>query len=123
MVTRPQFARPGSTFDTRNLGNFGAGTALSDTDTVNITVTAVNDALEATPELVNTAPYTEGWMYELELAEGTDLLILATPYGGSVDALRSVRHTDGKAVIDISNPLNKDMSGLVVGHTTSAAVR
>jgi predicted dinucleotide-binding enzyme len=56
-----------------------------------------------------------------ELAEGADLLILATPYGQSVDALRAVRHTDGKTVIDISNPLSDDMSGLVVGHTTSAA--
>jgi glycine cleavage system H protein len=28
-------------------------------------VTGVNDALEATPELVNTDPYGEGWMYEL----------------------------------------------------------
>lgn len=36
------------------------------------TVTAVNTALEATPELVNTAPYTDGWMYELELAEDAD---------------------------------------------------
>jgi 8-hydroxy-5-deazaflavin:NADPH oxidoreductase len=56
-----------------------------------------------------------------ELAEGTDLLILATPYEAAVDALRSVRHTDGKAVIDISNPLTNDMSGLTLGHTTSAA--
>jgi predicted dinucleotide-binding enzyme len=56
-----------------------------------------------------------------ELAEGTDLLILATPYGASVDALRAVRHTDGKTVVEISNPLTQDMSGLVVGHTTSAA--
>ena len=56
-----------------------------------------------------------------ELAEGTDLLILATPYAQSADALRAVRHTDGKAVIDISNPLTEDTSGLVVGHTTSAA--
>jgi F420-dependent NADP oxidoreductase-like protein len=56
-----------------------------------------------------------------ELADGIDLLILATPYGQSVDALRAVRHTDGKTVIDISNPLTDDMSGLVVGHTTSAA--
>jgi 8-hydroxy-5-deazaflavin:NADPH oxidoreductase len=55
-----------------------------------------------------------------ELAEGTDLLILATPYSHSVDALRAVRHTDGKAVIDISNPFAEDMS-LLVGHTTSAA--
>lgn len=36
------------------------------------TVTAVNEALDAAPELVNSAPYTEGWMYELELAEGAD---------------------------------------------------
>lgn len=35
-------------------------------------VTAVNEALDATPELVNSDPYDQGWMYELELAEGTD---------------------------------------------------
>ena len=28
-------------------------------------VTAVNAALDATPELVNSDPYGEGWMYEL----------------------------------------------------------
>lgn len=28
-------------------------------------VTSVNPALEATPELVNSDPYGEGWMYEL----------------------------------------------------------
>jgi glycine cleavage system H protein len=28
-------------------------------------VTAVNPALDTTPELVNTDPYGEGWMYEL----------------------------------------------------------
>ena len=28
-------------------------------------VTAVNPALDATPELVNTDPYGEGWMYEM----------------------------------------------------------
>ncbi|WP_370893223.1 glycine cleavage system protein GcvH [Janibacter sp. GXQ6167] len=36
------------------------------------TVTAVNEALEATPELVNSDPYGEGWMYEVELADGVD---------------------------------------------------
>ena len=36
------------------------------------TITAVNESLDATPELVNSAPYTDGWMYELELAEGAD---------------------------------------------------
>jgi len=32
-------------------------------------VSAVNGALEATPELVNSDPYGEGWMYELTVAD------------------------------------------------------
>ena len=32
-------------------------------------VTAVNEALDATPELVNSDPYGEGWMYELRPAD------------------------------------------------------
>ncbi len=32
-------------------------------------VTAVNSALDGSPELVNTAPYTDGWMYELRPAD------------------------------------------------------
>lgn len=33
------------------------------------TVSAVNDALEASPELVNSDPYGEGWMFEIEGVE------------------------------------------------------
>jgi glycine cleavage system H protein len=32
-------------------------------------VTDVNGALDATPELVNTDPYGEGWMYELRVTD------------------------------------------------------
>ncbi|HEU4999604.1 MAG TPA: glycine cleavage system protein GcvH [Lapillicoccus sp.] len=32
-------------------------------------VTGVNSALDGAPELVNSAPYTEGWMYELRPAD------------------------------------------------------
>jgi len=39
-------------------------------------VTAVNEALDATPELVNSDPYGGGWMYELRLQDP-----------GAVDAL------------------------------------
>lgn len=35
------------------------------------TVTAVNEALDATPELVNSDPYGDGWMFELTLADGS----------------------------------------------------
>ncbi len=41
------------------------------------TVTAVNEALEDAPELVNDDPYGEGWMIEIELAnpdEAGDLM-------------------------------------------------
>ena len=32
-------------------------------------VVAVNGALDATPEIVNSDPYGEGWMFELTIAE------------------------------------------------------
>ena len=32
-------------------------------------VTAVNGSLDSTPELVNSAPYTDGWMYEVRPSE------------------------------------------------------
>jgi|SRR5919108_2760238 predicted dinucleotide-binding enzyme len=100
-------------------GNMGAAfarrLAAADHD-IAITARGVDEARKVASEVgrrVRALPREE-------LAEGTDLLILATPYGQSVEALRAVRHTDGKAVIDISNPLTEDMS-LSIGHTTSAA--
>lgn len=33
-------------------------------------VVAVNEALEGSPELINSGPYEAGWMVELKLAEG-----------------------------------------------------
>jgi glycine cleavage system H protein len=40
-------------------------------------VTAVNDALSTQPELVNTDPYGQGWIFQVEAesgSESTDLL-------------------------------------------------
>jgi glycine cleavage system H protein len=40
-----------------------------------------NEALDATPELVNSDPYGEGWMFEVRLAEGgADDLLDAEAY-------------------------------------------
>jgi len=49
-------------------------------------VTAVNDALDSAPELVNSAPYTEGWMYEVRPADGAALesLLDAAAYRASL---------------------------------------
>jgi glycine cleavage system H protein len=37
------------------------------------TVTAVNPVLEANPETINTDPYGDGWLFELELDADADL--------------------------------------------------
>lgn len=37
------------------------------------TVISCNDQLDDTPELVNTDPYGEGWLFELEPAEASDM--------------------------------------------------
>jgi len=46
------------------------------------TITAVNDELELSPEVVNEDPYGDGWMIEIELAapDETDELMGADAY-------------------------------------------
>ncbi|MBO0855347.1 MAG: glycine cleavage system protein GcvH [Nocardia sp.] len=46
-------------------------------------VVAVNEVLDAAPESVNTDPYGEGWMFELEV---DDAAALETTLGGLLDA-------------------------------------
>ena len=36
-------------------------------------VTEINSDLESNPGLVNTGPYTEGWLFKVRLEEGADL--------------------------------------------------
>ena len=51
-------------------------------------VSAVNDHLNDTPETVNSDPYGEGWLFEIELADGADLddLLDADAYAEHVGA-------------------------------------
>jgi glycine cleavage system H protein len=52
------------------------------------TVVAVNEALDGTPELVNSDPYGEGWLFELEVADAAtvDALMDAASYQSSVES-------------------------------------
>ena len=52
------------------------------------TVTAVNEALDGTPELVNSDPYGEGWLFELTPADASavDALMDAAAYQASVES-------------------------------------
>ena len=51
------------------------------------TVTAINDALEETPELVNDDPYGEGWIMHVQLADAAELaqLMDAETYQGTLE--------------------------------------
>jgi glycine cleavage system H protein len=51
------------------------------------TVVARNEALDSTPELINSDPYGEGWLIEIEPAEADALdgLLDATSYRSRVD--------------------------------------
>jgi glycine cleavage system H protein len=52
------------------------------------TVTSRNETLDSQPELVNTDPYGEGWLLEIEVADDTALesLLDAAAYQGMLDA-------------------------------------
>ena len=55
-----------------------------------------------------------------EAASAADVVLLATPWSNTQDAVRSAGDLAGQVVIDATNPLKPDLSGLAVGHTGSA---
>lgn len=50
-------------------------------------VIAINEELEDSPELVNSDPYGDGWLFRVKLADESDLeeLLSATGYQGAID--------------------------------------
>lgn len=59
----------------------------------------------------------------LEAARGSEVIVLATPWNGTEAAIRSCGDLKDKIVVDCTNPLKPDVSGLELGHTTSGAER
>ena len=62
-----------------------------------------------------------GTFRETAAADGADVVVLATGYVDAVAALKGAGDLDGKVVVDITNPLTPDYTGLAIGHDTSAA--
>ncbi len=52
---------------------------------------------------------------------GAEVVLLATPWSATEAALRDGGELRGKVVVDATNPLKADLSGLAIGHSTSAA--
>jgi predicted dinucleotide-binding enzyme len=56
-----------------------------------------------------------------EAAAFGEVVVLATPWTGTQDVIHQAGGLSGKIVLDCTNPLKPDMSGLAVGCDTSAA--
>lgn len=85
------------------LGNMGKGLAKR---------------LEGKTELI-LASRSGGTSYE-DAVRKADVVVLALPFKAALQAAGSL-DLSGKIVVDISNPITADYSGLTIGHTTSAA--
>jgi predicted dinucleotide-binding enzyme len=55
-----------------------------------------------------------------EAADFGEVIVLATPWQGTADAIAHLGNVSGKIVIDCTNPLKADLSGLTVGLNDSA---
>ena len=56
-----------------------------------------------------------------EAAAHGEVVVFATPWAATQDAVRKAGDMTGKVILDCTNPLKEDLSGLVVGQTTSGA--
>lgn len=96
-------------------GNMGKGLAARLKGKVNL-ILGTRDAANA--ELGKT--YGATVATQEEAARTADVVVLALPYAAALEFAASPV-LDGKIVIDMSNPVTPDYSGLVLGHSTSAA--
>jgi len=55
-----------------------------------------------------------------EAASQADVVVLANPWPATQAVIQSAGNLNGKIVLDCTNPLRPDLSGLTVGHTDSA---
>lgn len=55
-----------------------------------------------------------------DAVKGADIVVLAIPFNAALEEAGKL-DLSGKIVVDISNPVSADFSGLTIGHTTSAA--
>jgi predicted dinucleotide-binding enzyme len=55
-----------------------------------------------------------------EAAAGADIIVFATPWSATQEAVAAAGNLSGKLVVDCTNPIAPDLKGLSIGTTTSA---
>jgi 8-hydroxy-5-deazaflavin:NADPH oxidoreductase len=98
------------------LGNMGKGLAKRLANKTDLVLGASNTAAAADFAKSVGASVTD---YRSAVL-AADIVILALPYPVALELARTLPLA-GKIVVDISNPVKADYSGLSIGHTTSAA--
>lgn len=98
------------------IGNMGKGLAARLAGKTDLVIAGRNDtgARNLAESLgVESAPITEA-------IAAAGIVVLAVPYASALE-IAALPSLAGKIVVDISNPLKPDFSGLLFGHETSAA--
>ncbi len=104
-------------------GNIGSGLALTLAragNTVTVAGKSADDGAKLAARLASEAGVAVDSGTVAEAAELADIVILAVPFGAIAGIAQTV-NLDGKIVVDLSNPVKDDFSGLTLGFTTSAA--
>lgn len=79
------------------------------------------DRLEGKVTLLRGARQPEaGQLGYADAVANADIVVLAVPFDAALETIRSL-NLAGKTVVDMTNPVTADFSGLRLGHTTSAA--
>ncbi len=99
------------------LGNMGKGLAGRLAGKAELMV-AGRDAASAVSFAAGLKNVKAASVHEAILA--SDIVVLATPYGAALE-LAALPELKDKILVDISNPVKPDFSGLALGHTSSAA--
>ncbi|ARN85186.1 hypothetical protein GQ61_07710 [Candidatus Nucleicultrix amoebiphila FS5] len=72
-----------------------------------------HDSLRNTPHFTLTTPH--------DAVQKVDIVLLAVPWKSSQQAIESLGSLADKILVDCTNPIKEDFSGLDVAHTTSGA--
>jgi len=100
------------------LGNMGKGLAKRLAGKTNLII-GTRD-IERDTAFAGSLPGGVKVAYLQDAVRDADIVILALPYAAALLEAGKLDLT-GKVVVDISNPVTADFSGLSLGHTTSAA--
>ena len=100
------------------IGNMGKGLASRLAGKVDLVLGARDRVATAT--FAGTLKGRPPVLSQEDAAAAADVVILAQPFPAALEFARTAKLA-GKVVVDMTNPVKADFSGLSIGHTTSAA--